>query len=233
LLAEGKRVGFAVATMTSYDKDFVCPVLFPRVVVTSTLAGVIAEANLKQVHIAETEKYAHATYFLNCGRETPYENEKRIMIPSRRDVATYDQAPAMSAAEIAAKVVEEVAKGVDFVFVNFANADMVGHTGNYAATVEAIEAVDAALKIVVEAVQAAGGVVLITADHGNAEMNIDQKTGVKHTAHTLSPVPCIATISSEKLQDGNLADVAPTILAIMQLPKPASMTGQNLLSDKV
>lgn len=231
LLIAAKRDGFMVATMTSYDKELDCPVFFPPVVVTTTLASEIARAGLRQVHIAETEKYAHATYFLNCGRELPYINEERIMIPSRRDVATYDQAPAMSAAEIATTAAKEAAKGTDFIFVNFANADMVGHTGNYAATIQAIEALDASLQVVVEAVQAAGGVVVITADHGNAEINIDPQTGVKHTAHTLSLVPCMVTLAGKKLRDGSLADVAPTILEILQLPKSASMTGQSLLSD--
>jgi len=216
------------ATLTEYDKALKSAVLFPPSSITTTLAAEISKAGLTQVHIAETEKYAHATYFLNGGRETPHERERHVLVESRKDVTTHDQAPKMRAKEIADEAIQVIAEGTDFLFINFANADMVGHTGNRDAVILAVEEVDAQLKRVVEAATAAGGVVFITADHGNAETNIDPATGERHTAHTNNVVPAILTQKGVTLQNGTLADVAPTILRVMDLPQPSAMTGHSL-----
>ncbi len=219
-----------LVTMTEYSKEFKCLVAFPPVSIETTLAGEISKAGLKQVHIAETEKFAHATYFLDGGRETTYPNETYELIPSHKDVATHDLAPKMRAEEIADKAVEYIKNGTDFIFINFANADMVGHTANVPAIIEAVEEIDKQLKKVVTEMQKVGGVVFITADHGNAEINIDQETGIKHTAHTTDPVPAIITDKNMQINsEGGLADVAPTIFELMNLPKPATMTGVSLL----
>lgn len=218
------------ATMTEYDKALKTAVLFPPTSITTTLAAEISNAGLTQVHIAETEKYAHATYFLNGGRETPHAGERHILVESRKDVTTHDQAPKMRAKEIADEAIQAMAEGTDFLFINFANADMVGHTGNREAVIVAVEEVDAQLKRVVETAMAAGGAVFITADHGNAETNIDPTTGERHTAHTNNVVPAILTQKGPALQNGTLADVAPTILHVMGLPKPSAMTGDSLVS---
>ncbi len=216
------------ATMTEYDKALKSAVLFPPNSITTTLAAEISNAGLTQIHIAETEKYAHATYFLNGGRETPHEGERHILVESRKDVTTHDQAPKMRAKEIADEATRVIAEGADFLFINFANADMVGHTGNRDAVLIAVEEVDAQLKRVVEAATAAGGVVFITADHGNAETNVDPATGERHTAHTNNVVPAILTQKDVTLKNGTLADVAPTILRVMNLPQPSAMTGRSL-----
>jgi len=173
-------------TMTQYEKDLNCLVAFQPTAIETTLAKEISEAVLTQAHIAETEKFAHATYFLNGGEEKPYKNEKHILVDSRKDIATHDLAPEMKAEEIADKAIEEINKGTDFIFINFANADMVGHTADKQAIIKGIEKVDTELKRVVEAVEKKGGVAFITADHGNAEVNIDAETGKKHTAHTIN-----------------------------------------------
>lgn len=216
-------------TMTEYDKTIKSTVAFPPVGVVTTLAAQVSQAGLTQAHVAETEKYAHATYFLNGGRETPHEGERHILVESRKDVTTHDQAPKMRAAEIADKAVACIEQSTDFIFINFANADMVGHTGNRDAIIEAVEEVDAQLKRVVAAAQEKGGIVFITADHGNAETNVDPATGQKHTAHTNNLVPAILMKEGVSLQDGTLADVAPTILELLGLPKPSSMTGTSLM----
>jgi len=225
--AKDKNVLFS--TMTRYDKTFDCLVAFESVLIETTLAKEISQAGLTQAHIAETEKFAHATYFLNGGEEKPYKNEKHILIESRKDVATHDLAPEMKAEEIADKTIEEINKGTDFIFVNFANADMVGHTANKEAIIAGVEKVDKELKRVAEVLQNKGGIMLVTADHGNAEINIDAETGKKHTAHTLSPVPFIITIKNIKIREGSLADITPTILKILNIDKPKSMSGQSLI----
>lgn len=230
LLARRKSDNLHVVTLTQYDATFDCPVVFPPIKVTTTLAGEIAQAGLRQAHVAETEKYAHATYFLNVGREQLYEQEKHVLVKSRSDITTYDQAPEMMAKEIVDAALPHLEDGTEFLFLNFANADMVGHTANYSAILQALAAVDRELQRLFTAVEKRGGVVCITADHGNAETNIDPVTGDKHTAHTTNPVPMIITDKSLILRSfGTLADVAPTILELLGLPKPLEMTGQSLI----
>lgn len=228
ILAKQKEMNWSFATMTEYDSAFGCPAAFPRLEIKTCLAKEISEAGLSQAHIAETEKFAHATYFLNGGRQEPYEGERDILIESRKDVKTHDEAPQMRAREIADKAIEEIKAGTDFIFINFANPDMIGHTGNVAAIKEALTYVDEQLRQVVEALDAAGGVAFITADHGNAELNIDKATGEVHTAHTTSLVPAIVTDKNVEILQGALFDVAPTVLALLGLPKPESMTGKSL-----
>lgn len=224
-------------TMTEYDKSFDAAVAFPDEGIDESLASVISKAGLKQSHIAETEKYPHVTYFFNGGREEPHENEHHFLIESRKDIQTHDQAPKMRAKEIAQKAMERINAGDDFLVINFANADMVGHTANVPAIIEAVTTVDAELKKVVKAIVKKDGAVIVTSDHGNAEVNIDEQTGEKHTAHTLNQVPCI--IVSNKFSpakkgmlknSGTLADIAPTILHLMHLPIPKEMTGRSLLN---
>jgi 2,3-bisphosphoglycerate-independent phosphoglycerate mutase len=217
-------------TLTQYGKDLNCLVAFQPVMIETTLANEISKAGLAQAHIAETEKFAHATYFLNGGREEPHNNEEHILVPSRKDVATHDLAPEMMTEEIADKAVIEINKGTDFIFINFANADMVGHTANKEAIIKGLEKVDIELKKVITSLEAKGGVAFITADHGNAEINIDLETGKKHTAHTLSPVPFIVTDREIKLVNGSLADIAPSILDTFGIVKPVSMYGKSLLN---
>lgn len=216
-------------TLTAYDQAFDCLVAFPPVAPKVTIADVISREGLTQAHIAETEKYAHATYFLNGGRELPHEGEAFILVESRKDVATHDQAPEMRAKEIADKAIEHIGKGTDFLFINFANADMVGHTANVPALITAIEVIDRELARIVEATTAKGGFVFITADHGNAEQNLDTTSGERHTAHTQNLVPAILTLKGHSLKNGTLADITPTILSLMHLPIPKAMTGQILV----
>jgi 2,3-bisphosphoglycerate-independent phosphoglycerate mutase len=227
--ADDKNLCFV--TLTEYDKNIPSLVAFPPSIITTTLAQEISQAGLSQAHIAETEKYAHATYFLNGGRELPHQQEEHILIESRKDIQTHDLAPKMRAKEIADKAIECINRGLDFLFINFANADMVGHTGNVPALLIALEEVDAQLKRVVEAVLAHHGTVFISADHGNAETNIDHATGETHTAHTENAVPAIVTRLSGTLSNGSLADITPTILHLMHLPQPSAMTGKNLFLD--
>lgn len=220
----------AFATMTEYSKDFKVEVAFPAISIETTLAAEISKAGLTQAHIAETEKFPHATYFLNGGREQPHEGEVHELLASRKDVPTHDLAPKMRAEGIADKALEHIAKGTDFIFINFANPDMVGHTANVPAIIEAVEEVDTQLRRVVEAMEKVGGVVFVTADHGNAEVNVDPITGEKHTAHTLNLVPAIITKEGLKLRSGaGLADITPTMLELMNIPQPASMTGKSIL----
>ncbi|HEY4513715.1 MAG TPA: 2,3-bisphosphoglycerate-independent phosphoglycerate mutase [Candidatus Paceibacterota bacterium] len=227
--AKGKKI--LIATMTEYDKKFKLPIAFPPLSVKTTLAGEISKKGLKQAHIAETEKFPHATYFLNGGRQKPHRGEVHILLQSRQDVPTHDMAPKMRAEGIADVAVKSIGEGTNFIFINFANADMVGHTGNVPAIIEGVEEVDIQLKRVVDAILEAGGACVISADHGNAEMNIDPETGEKHTAHTLSPVPCIVTKKGVNLRkSGTLADLAPTVLQLMELKKPSAMTGKSLIS---
>jgi len=189
---------------------------------------------MKQFRCAETEKYAHVTYFFNGGREQPFEGEDRKMLPSPKDVATYDLKPEMSAAGVAEAVCTAVASGAyDFVLVNFANPDMVGHTGVLEAAIRAVEAVDAGVGAIVDATRAAGGAVFITADHGNCELMRDPVSGQPHTSHTLNPVPLVyindADRSTRLLGVGRLCDIAPTMLDVLGLAQPAEMTGRSLL----
>jgi 2,3-bisphosphoglycerate-independent phosphoglycerate mutase len=222
--------GVDLTTMTRYRDDFDCPVAFEEQVVDDTIAEVLAEHGVRQLHVAETEKYAHVTYFLNGGREKEWAGETRILVPSPRDVATYDQKPEMSAAEVAERFVQELPNGYGFAIVNYANPDMVGHTGVIPAVVKAVEATDAALGKTVAAVEALGGVCLVTADHGNAEQQLDDDGVSPHTAHTTNAVPLVITLPDGELEDGGaLADLVPTCLALLGLPPATGMTGRNLL----
>ncbi|MGH2977627.1 MAG: 2,3-bisphosphoglycerate-independent phosphoglycerate mutase [Gaiellaceae bacterium] len=223
------ELGVDLTTMTRYRDDFGFPVAFPEQVVTNTLAEVLSEQGIRQLHAAETEKYAHVTYFLDGGREEPFAGEERILVASPRDVPSYDHKPQMSAREVADRVVRAIEEdGYGFVVVNFANADMVGHTGVIPAVVEAVETADECLGRVVEAVANAGGISLVIADHGNAETLL-QEDGSPHTAHTTNPVPVILTASDARLRDGELADVAPTVLALLGLDAPLEMDRKNLV----
>ena len=224
------EAGYDLTTMTRYREGFDCPVAFAEQDVERTLAEVLAEHGLKQLHVAETEKYAHVTYFFNGGEEQPYAGEERCLVDSPRDVPTYDQRPEMSARAAAAAFVRRWGEG-DFGFgiINFANADMVGHTGSIPAAVAGVEAVDACLGDVVAAVHGSGGACLVTADHGNAD-NMLEPDGSPNTAHSLNPVPLIATAGAGGLSDGGvLADVAPTVLDLLGQEKPAAMTGGSLI----
>jgi len=229
IMDRSKLHNLCFVSLTEYDVNLECLVAFPPIFVETPLAAVLSGAGLTQTHIAETEKYAHATYFLNGKKETPFEGEEHILIPSRKDVATHNLAPEMRAFEIADAAIAEIQKGKDFVFLNFANPDMVGHTADWEATLQAIEATDKALMQVAEAALKAGMTLCITSDHGNAEMLFDEKNGQKHTAHTNNPVPCILTLPQATLQRGSLADVAPTLLGLYGLALPPSMTGKSLL----
>jgi 2,3-bisphosphoglycerate-independent phosphoglycerate mutase len=222
------------ACMTTYDKSFGLPIAFPKPHYDDIFPEIIARAGLTQYRCAETEKYAHVTYFFNGGREEPFPGEERTMIPSPKDVATYDQKPQMSAAAVGDAVVHAIESDkFDFILVNFANPDMVGHTGMMGAAVTAVETVDLALGKLVEAARAKGGAVFITADHGNCELMKDPATGQPHTAHTTNPVPLLyvndADRSATILPGGRICDVAPTMLELLGLPKPAAMSGHSLL----
>jgi len=225
----------AAVGMTEYStalKPFIAA-LFPPEELRHVLGAIVAENGLKQLRIAETEKYAHVTFFLNGGEETPYPGEDRILVPSPK-VATYDLKPEMSAYEVTDRLVGAIEGGkYDLIVVNFANTDMVGHTGDLAAAIKAVEAVDHCLGRVRDALKKVGGAMLVTADHGNAEMMEDPVTHQPHTAHTLNRVPIVLVngpAGSIRKQDGQLADIAPTILALMGLAQPKEMTGQSLLS---
>jgi len=229
LLEEKEAKSLVIATLTEYDKKFDCHVVFEPNKIDTTLANEISLAGLTQAHVAETEKFPHATYFLNGGKEEPHKGEEHVMLASRKDVKTHDEAPEMRAEAITDEAIKRVNAGVDFIFINYANPDMVGHTANVPAIKKAIEVMDVNLKRFVEALLARGGVAVITADHGNAELNVDPVTGDKHTAHTLSLVPCVITKEGIEMRDGSLADLAPTILEIMGLKKPKVMTGESLM----
>jgi 2,3-bisphosphoglycerate-independent phosphoglycerate mutase len=223
--------------MVSYSEalDKFMPALFQPQDLSQTLGELVAEAGLKQLRIAETEKYAHVTFFFNGGEEKPYPGEERILVPSPQ-VATYDLKPEMSAREVTDKLVAAIERGTfDLVVVNYANGDMVGHTGILAAAVKAAETIDECLGRLEAAVKRAGGCLLITADHGNLEEMRDPKSGQPHTAHSMNPVPLVlvnAPASVASLRSGRLADVAPTILKLMGLPQPAVMTGQPLIDAR-
>ncbi len=222
--------GVDVVTMTRYRDDLDCPVAFAEQQVAETLAEVIATAGRRQLHAAETEKYAHVTYFFNGGIEEPWPGEDRILVPSPRDVASYDLKPEMSAAEVSARVSAALAEDYGFCVVNFANPDMVGHTGVIPAVVRAVETADACLGEVVAATHNAGGVCLVTADHGNAEKLLTDDGISPHTAHTTNPVPLILTLEGGAVRDGGeLADLAPTILDLLDLDAPSAMSGRSLV----
>ncbi len=222
--------GLHFVTFTEYERDLAAEVAFPRQDVVHTLAEEVAAAGLRQFHVAETEKYAHVTYFINGGREEPFNGEERLLVPSPR-VPTYDAVPEMSAAAVTDAVVAHVERGDDaLIVVNFANPDMVGHTGVFDATVVAVEFVDACLDRIERAVLAADGGLLITADHGNAELKIEAADNSPLTAHTTSPVPVIlcGTDAAALRGGGGLADIAPTVLTAMGLRVPDEMTGRSL-----
>jgi 2,3-bisphosphoglycerate-independent phosphoglycerate mutase len=222
--------GVDLTTMTRYRDDFACPVAFEEQVVAVTMAEVLAGHGVRQLHVAETEKYAHVTYFFNGGREQEWVGETRILVPSPRDVSTYDENPEMSAAEVADRFVAEIPNGYAFAIVNYANPDMVGHTGVIPAVVRAVEATDAALGTTVAAVEALGGVCLVTADHGNAEQQLGADGVSPHTAHTTNPVPLVVTLPGAELENGGaLADLVPTCLWLLGLPAAEAMTGSSLV----
>jgi 2,3-bisphosphoglycerate-independent phosphoglycerate mutase len=224
--------GYDLTTMTRYRQDFDCPVAFEEQDVSGAMAEVLAQHGLRQLHVAETEKYAHVTYFFNGGREDEWAGETRILVPSPRDVPTYDHKPEMSAFEVAARFEEELANGYAFAILNFANPDMVGHTGVIPAVVRAVEAVDACLGRVVAAVERLGGVCLVTADHGNAEQLLEADGVSPHTAHTTNPVPLVVTIPGARLaEDGALADLVPTCLNLLGIPPNRGMTGRELVTS--
>jgi 2,3-bisphosphoglycerate-independent phosphoglycerate mutase len=196
------------------------------------VAEVLAEHGVRQLHAAETEKYAHVTYFFNGGREDEWAGETRILVPSPREVPTYDLQPEMSADEVARRFTEEIAHSYGFGIVNFANPDMVGHTGVIPAAIKAVETVDGCLGRVVESVEAVGGVCLVTADHGNAEQLLEEDGVSPHTAHTLNPVPLVVTIHGAELAGpGTLADLVPTALWLLGIPPDGGMTGRELVSS--
>lgn len=222
------------ATMTQYDETLDVLVAYPPQYLKNTLGEVFGRQGLHQLRIAETEKYAHVTFFFNGGDENPYEGEERILIPSPK-VATYDLKPEMSAFEVTAKAVEEIKSGkYDLIVLNYANGDMVGHTGKLAAAIDAVSAVDQCLSRFVDAMHEQGGITCITADHGNAEIMVDPVTGEPFTAHTTNAVPFILVSEQHKeakLRQGRLADIAPTILDLVGIKAPPEMTGQSLIID--
>ena len=224
------EAGADITTMTKYRSDLDVPVALPEQEVQETLAEVLSEHGVRQLHVAETEKYAHVTYFFNGGREQEWAGETRILVPSPRDVASYDQKPEMSAHEATARFVEELDRdGYRFAVLNLANPDMVGHTGSIPAAVKAVETADECLGEIVEAVSRNGGVALITADHGNAEQMLERDGVSPHTAHTTNPVPLIVTDPAVTLADtGELSDLSPTVLEFLGLRQPLQMTGKPL-----
>jgi 2,3-bisphosphoglycerate-independent phosphoglycerate mutase len=231
--ARARTVRFAAAAgLTEYSEDlnaFMLPI-FPAVTLPNVLGQVVAEAGRTQLRMAETEKYPHVTYFLNGGEETPYPGEDRTMVPSPK-VATYDLQPEMSAPELTDKAVEAIRSGrYDLIVLNYANPDMVGHTGILAAAVKAVETVDAGLGRIADAIAAMNGALVVTADHGNCELMRDPVTGGPHTAHTTNPVPVLVMGGpGGGLAEGRLADIAPTLLELMGLSQPTEMTGRSLL----
>ena len=232
--ASGRPRLSAFAGMAQYDETFDLPAAFPPEQPTEIFPEIVSRAGLKQLRCAETEKYAHVTFFFNGGRETVFPGEDRVLVPSPRDVKTYDEKPEMSAREVTDKVVEAIrTRRYGFILVNYANPDMVGHTGRLDAAVKAVKVVDACIGRLWAAAQEAGMALLVTADHGNCEMMVDPVTGEPHTAHTLGPVPFILAdpdLRGARLrQDGVLADVAPTALQILGLPQPREMKGLGLL----
>ena len=232
-----KRVAFCAALgLVEYSTELnrFLATLFPPENLNDSFGEVVSRAGLTQLRVAETEKYAHVTFFFNGGRELVFPGEERILVPSPK-VATYDQQPEMSAPEVTDKVVEAIRSGrFDAIVMNYANADMVGHTGRIDAATKAVETIDFCLGRLSEAVEQAGGTLVITADHGNAEMMRDRETGEPHTAHTLNPVPFVVVNPPAEighLENGRLSDIAPTLLDILGLTTPAAMTGHSLISS--
>jgi 2,3-bisphosphoglycerate-independent phosphoglycerate mutase len=224
-------LGVQFVAMTQYEEGLDVLVAFPPQDLQNTLGQVLAAHQIKQFRVAETEKYAHVTFFFNGGVEDPNPLEDRLLVPSPK-VATYDLQPEMSAVAVKEHLIAAIQSGdYPFILVNFANTDMVGHTGIVEAAQKAVEMVDACVGEVAEVVQKAGGVLLITADHGNAEQMVDPVKGTPYTAHTANPVPFIAVTSQPcTVQDGSLQDVAPTVLALLGIEKPAEMTGNSLIA---
>jgi len=229
----GRPAWAAVLGMVEYSHDHNAwmQTMFPPRDIRNTLAEWVAHHGLRQFHLAETEKYPHVTFFLNGGKEDPQPGEVRYMAASPK-VATYDLQPEMSAPEVTEAFVQAIADGYDLIVTNYANPDMVGHTGDLTAAIAACEAVDAALGRVLAALDAAGGAMIVTADHGNCEMMRDPETGGPHTAHTTNPVPVVLVggPAGAVLKSGRLADLAPTLLHLMGLPKPDEMTGECLIA---
>ena len=226
-----KKPEVSFTCLAEYDVTIQAPVAFPPQEIKNTFGEVLSNLGLRQLRIAETEKYAHVTFFLNGGIETPYKGEDRKLIPSPK-VATYDLKPQMSALEVTKEVIGYIEAGTyDVIIMNYAYLDLVGHTGSMEAAVRAVETVDSCVGQVVDAVLSRGGAVLITGDHGNADLMVDPENGSPYTAHTLNPVPVIAVVPGAKfkLQDGILADVAPTALEILGIEKPVEMTGKSLI----
>ena len=221
--------GVDLTTMTRYRDDFASPTAFEEQKVRNTLAEVLADHGGRQLHVAETEKYAHVTYFFNGGEEREREGETRVLVPSPRDVPSYDLKPEMSAEGVAEQLCAHISAGFRFAVVNFANPDMVGHTGHIPAVVAAVEATDRCLARVVACVEQAGGVCLVTADHGNAEVMFEPDGASPHTAHTSNSVPLLVTDGELGLREGGeLSDLAPTILSLLEIPVPPEMTGRPL-----
>ncbi|AGF96324.1 2,3-bisphosphoglycerate-independent phosphoglycerate mutase [Methanosarcina mazei] len=229
-----KRPKVHYVCMAQYDETLDLPIAFPPEELTDVLGKVLSDRGLIQLRIAETEKYAHVTFFLNGGQEKCYSGEDRCLIPSPK-ISTYDLKPEMSAYEVTDEVVKRILSGkYDVIILNFANMDMVGHTGDFEAAVKAVETVDNCVGRIVEALRTAGGAALITADHGNAEQMENSHTGEPHTAHTSNPVKCIYTGNGEvkALENGKLSDLAPTLLDLLEIPKPEKMTGRSLIVRK-
>jgi 2,3-bisphosphoglycerate-independent phosphoglycerate mutase len=223
------------ATMTRYDETFKVPVAYPPREIRRILGEIASQAGIRQLRIAETEKYAHVTYFFNGGEEKKFPGEERIMIPSPKDVATYDLKPEMSARPVTDALTKYLREqDVGLVIANYANADMVGHTGNFEASVQAVEVIDECLGKVIDAALSQKGKVIITADHGNIEQLIDYDTGMPHTAHTMNLVPVILVDEERKkcrLNQGSGVDIAPTVLQLLRLPQPQEMTGRSLIVE--
>ena len=228
------EAAFDLTTMTRYSDELDVPVAFGEQKVLRTLAETLSAAGARQLHVAETEKYAHVTYFFNGGVEGEWAGETRILVPSPRDVPSYDHKPEMSAREVASRFATAIGSGFRFAVINFANPDMVGHTGSIPAVTHALEVTDECLGVVVEATHKAGGVCLVTADHGNAERMLESDGVSPHTAHTTNPVPLILTSRDVTLKDGGeLSDLAPTALRLLGLDTPSEMTGGNLCAPAV
>ncbi|MCB0319502.1 MAG: 2,3-bisphosphoglycerate-independent phosphoglycerate mutase, partial [Bdellovibrionales bacterium] len=228
--------GNRVLCFTEYDSSFHLPVLFPTEKISNHLGAVVSQHGLLQLRVAETEKYPHVTYFLNGGEEELMTGEDRILVPSPRDVKTYDEKPEMSAFEVTERVLAALnEKPYSLIVLNFANGDMVGHTGNLKAAIRAVEVVDHCLGRILERILEMGGNALVIADHGNAEQMVDYETGSPHTAHTTFPVPAILISENPAFRNlplranSSLCDIAPTMLTLLHLPQPSQMTGQSLL----
>lgn len=234
IVEQAKDKNLCFVTMTNYGSEFPALVMYGPEEIKETLGGVISRAGMRQVHIAETEKFPHATYYINGGKQEPYAGEEDVLLPSRKDVKTHDQAPEMRAKDICDAALDRL-HSTDFMFINFANPDMVGHTANEPAIITAVETVDEQLGRLIPAILKEHGAVVLIADHGNAEVMVDPVTGEPHTAHTLNPVPCILIHESLRPALRNdapgLRDVAPTVLQLLGLEAPESMTGTSVIRE--